>query len=134
MLGQECSEDQSLRGRGIGEFPQHPQEGRMSNQKKSAYLGTLFAVVCLLFGSVRSADGQAVYGSLYGTVQDTSGAAVKGATVTVTDEQKGTVQSVQTNDSGDWTVGHLVPDSYAVKVEGPGFQAAEFKGITVHAD
>jgi len=43
---------------------------------------------------------QAVYGSLYGTVTDNTGAAIPNATVTVTDEAKGTTVTVQSNESG----------------------------------
>jgi hypothetical protein len=104
----------------------------MPNQKKPARTGLFLAACILLAGS--SAYGQAVYGSLYGTVKDISGAVIKGATVTVTDEQKGTVQTTQTNESGGWNVGHLVPDNYDVKVSAPTFQATESKDVAVHAD
>jgi hypothetical protein len=107
----------------------------MSRYKRSIHsVEMVFVAICLLFAGVHGVYGQAVYGSLYGTVTDTSGAIIKGATVTVTDEQKGTVQTVQSNDSGDWRVDHLVPDSYDVKVDAASFQGSESKGVAVHAD
>ncbi|CAN5505036.1 hypothetical protein BH10ACI4_BH10ACI4_10450 [soil metagenome] len=78
--------------------------------------------------------GQAVYGSLYGTVTDSTGAVVPNATVTVTDIAKGTVVSVTANDGGTYTVEHLIPDSYAIRVSAPGFKSFETKGIRVSAD
>ena len=65
--------------------------------------------------------GQAIYGSLYGTVTDASGAAIPNATVVVTDVTKGTSDTVTTNESGAYTVEHLIPDTYSVEVTANGF-------------
>jgi hypothetical protein len=93
----------------------------------------LLAAVCLLSLSP-AAFGQAVYGSIYGTVTDSTGAAVPDATVTVTDEAKGTSVNVQSNGSGDFTIEHLIPDVYDVKVEAKGFKGYQQKGIQLFAD
>ncbi len=92
-------------------------------------LGALFVLI-LPF----TAHAQAVYGSIYGSVTDNTGAAIPNATVTVTDEAKGTVVTVQSNDSGAYTVEHLIPDLYDLKVSLSGFQTYEAKGIQVLAD
>jgi len=95
----------------------------------------LFTAVFLLALSQSSmAFGQSVYGSVYGTVTDATGAAVPGATVTVTDVTKGTTVTVQSNGSGDFTVEHLIPDVYDVKVDAGGFKGYQQKGIQVFAD
>src|SRR5213080_4934254 len=78
--------------------------------------------------------GQAVYGSILGTVTDPQGAAVSGAKVTITNQNKGTTQQTTTNDSGNYTVTHLIPDTYSVKVEAQGFKSAELKDIVVRVD
>jgi outer membrane receptor protein involved in Fe transport len=93
----------------------------------------LLTAVCLLSLSP-VAFGQAVYGSIFGTITDTTAAAVPDATVTVTDEAKGTSVSVQSNGSGEFTVEHLIPDIYDVKVEAKGFKGYEQKGIQLFAD
>ena len=93
----------------------------------------LLTVVCLL-AFTPLAFGQAVYGSIFGTVTDTTGAAVPGATITVTDESKGTTVTGQSNGTGEFTVEHLIPDVYDVKVEMKGFNGYEQKGINVSAD
>jgi hypothetical protein len=80
------------------------------------------------------ATAQSVYGSIFGTVTDKTGAAVPGATVAVTDEAKGTVVTVTSNASGDYTVSHLSPDVYDLKVTFKGFKSFETKGIAVAAD
>src|SRR5438552_1786382 len=94
------------------------------------------AILCLavLVVSNVPAFGQAVYGSIIGTVTDPQGAAVPGAKVTVTDDRKGTKDSATTNDTGNYSVTHLVPDAYTVRVEAPGFKVSEQKGIVVNAD
>ena len=78
--------------------------------------------------------GQAIYGSLYGTVTDSTGAAIPNATVVVTDIAKGTTVTVTSNSSGNYTVEHLIPDSYAIRVSMQGFKTFETKGILVAAD
>lgn len=83
-------------------------------------LVALACALCLL--PATQAFGQTVYGSIYGTVTDSTGAAIPGATITVTDVQKGVSVKVQSNASGDYTVQHLIPDVYDVKIEYTGFK------------
>jgi hypothetical protein len=78
--------------------------------------------------------GQVTTGTIFGTVTDPQGAAIANAAVTVTDIAKGTTDTATTNGSGNYTVTHLIPDAYSVKIEAPGFQTYEQKGITVVAD
>lgn len=91
------------------------------------------AGICFV-GLSPSVLGQAVYGSIYGTVTDTTGAVLPGATITVTDEAKGTSVSVTANGSGDFTADHLIPDTYDVTVAAAGFEGFEQKGIQILAD
>jgi outer membrane receptor protein involved in Fe transport len=93
----------------------------------------LLSAVCVLTFSPL-AFGQAVYGSIYGTVTDSTGAAVPDATVTVTDDAKGTSVTAQSNGSGEFTIEHLIPDVYDVKVAAKGFKGYEQKGIQLFAD
>jgi len=93
----------------------------------------LLSAVCLLAFSP-SAFGQAVYGSIYGTITDSTGALVPGATITVTDETKGTSVNVQSNSAGEFTVEHLIPDVYDVKVDAKGFKGYQQTGLQVSAD
>jgi hypothetical protein len=94
----------------------------------------LALMVCAIFLSSQAANAQSVYGSIFGTVTDSTGAAVAGATITVKDEAKGTIVTVTSNASGDYSVPHLIPDVYDLKVEGKGFKGFEAKGIPVEAD
>src|SRR5215471_6207254 len=91
--------------------------------------------VALLCGlAVMGAVGQAVYGSILGTVTDPSGAAVNGAKVTVTSQTKNVSTEATTNESGNYSVTHLIPDVYTVRIEGTGFKVLQFKDIQVSAD
>jgi len=96
--------------------------------------GFLVALALALAISVPSASGQAVYGSILGTVVDSQGSAVVGAKVTVTSVTKNTSDSTTTNDSGNYNVTHLIPDTYNVRVEAQGFKAYEVKNVQVSAD
>jgi hypothetical protein len=104
----------------------------MNKMIRTALALALFACASLVL--LAPARAQSVYGSIFGTVTDKSGAAVPGATITVTDEAKGTVFNVTSNASGDYNVPHLIPDVYDLKVEAKGFKNFETKGIQVQAD
>ncbi|MFN2974719.1 TonB-dependent receptor [Terriglobus aquaticus] len=78
--------------------------------------------------------GQAIYGGLNGTVTDPSGAAIPNATVVVTDVTKGTSDTVTTNASGEYTVEHLIPDTYSIKVTAQGFTTFQTTNIQISAD
>jgi len=78
--------------------------------------------------------GQAVYGSIFGTVTDPTGAVIPNAKVTVTDVRKGTSDSYTTNESGNYSATHLIPDIYKIKIEAQGFSIAQSNEIQVSAD
>jgi len=82
----------------------------------------------------QSSVAQAVYGSILGTITDPQGAAVPNAKVTVIDERKGTTDETTTNGDGNYSVTHLIPDLYSIKVEGSGFKTLEQKNVNVSAD
>lgn len=95
----------------------------------------IFAVIAVftLMGIPR-AGAQAIYGSIAGTVQDSSGAAIPNAIITVTDQNKGTVKTAATGSEGVYNVQQLIPGSYRVKVQAPGFASAESDVMDVVAD
>jgi hypothetical protein len=102
--------------------------------KRQAILGWIL-VLCLAFGfGASTALGQAVYGSIIGTVTDPQGNAIAGAKVTVTSVTKNTSEETTTNDSGNFSVIHLIPDTYRLKVEGSGFKAYDVASVLVQVD
>jgi carboxypeptidase family protein/TonB-dependent receptor-like protein len=102
--------------------------------EKSSVSGLVALISLFLMVSVPSACGQAVFGSIFGTVTDPTGAAVANAKVTVTDLRKGTIDTATTNDSGNYSVTHLIPDNYGVRIEGSGFKTIDEENIAVSAD
>lgn len=97
-------------------------------------VGSIFLIALILFAlSSRSAEAQAVYGSIVGTVTDPTGAVIPGATITVTDVSKGISQQIKSNAAGDYEVTRLIPDIYTVKSEFSGFSATEANNVAVTA-
>ena len=93
----------------------------------------LFAVI-LLLAAAPASFAQAIFGSITGTVADSTGALIPGATITITDVSKGTSVTATSNASGEFTIEHLIPDSYNVKVTMNGFKSYETDGLGVSAD
>ncbi len=102
-------------------------------RSKTLVIVALVTVVVSCFYAPKM-SAQAVYGSILGTVTDPQGAAVAGAKVTVTNQRKGTSDTATTNQDGNYSVTHLVPDTYLVRVESSGFKVSEQKDVIVSAD
>src|SRR3954470_12281007 len=94
---------------------------------------TLLCFLVLLSAPITS-FGQAVYGSISGNVTEASGAAVPNAKVTITDVGKGVTYSTATNESGNYSQGHLIAGVYEVRVEASGFSAFVQKNVHVEVD
>src|SRR6266852_1501290 len=94
-----------------------------------------FAVFCLVLAmSAPNSSAQAVFGSVLGTVTDGQGNAVAGAKITVTSIGKSTVYETTSNDSGNFSVTHLIPDNYRVHIEATGFKSYDVASVDVSAD
>jgi Carboxypeptidase regulatory-like domain/TonB dependent receptor len=78
--------------------------------------------------------GQSVYGDVSGTLTDASDAPIPGAIVTVISVEKGTKFKTTTNQSGQFSVTHLLPDTYNLSVQSEGFRTLQDTGIPVFAD
>jgi Mg-chelatase subunit ChlD len=66
-----------------------------------------------------------------GTVVDASGAVVPNATVTLKDENTGATRTVQTDSSGNYSVGGLPPGKYSIGVAAPGFKTTQITDVTI---
>jgi hypothetical protein len=98
--------------------------------------GMVYPVLALVlaFAAGNSASAQQVFGNIFGTITDSSGGAVANAKVTITDTSKGTQFVVMSDASGNYAKGQLVPDSYTVSIEAPGFQKTVSNGLEVRVD
>jgi len=94
-----------------------------------------FLLIVLLVGmTTNNSFGQQVFGNIFGTVTDPTGAAIPNAKVIVTDQNKGTKFDVTTNESGNYVKNQLIPGTYQVEVENPGFRKSISKDIVVNVD
>src|SRR4030088_2408630 len=96
--------------------------------KKKALLVAFF---CLFVSSFLF--GQAT-GSFSGTVSDKAGAVVSGATVRATSQGTGISREAKTDDSGHYLIPLLPVSIYTIRVESPGFGAAEQKDVRLQVD
>jgi len=83
---------------------------------------------------VAPASAQAVYGSVAGVVTDASGAAAPGVTVTITSIERKTTNSVVAGANGSYMKERLLPGTYEVKAELPGFKAKVVSPVVVNLD
>ncbi|HEV3198587.1 MAG TPA: TonB-dependent receptor [Bryobacteraceae bacterium] len=65
---------------------------------------------------------QSYYGGLRGTVVDQNGGAIADAKVTLTDRGTGAHRSTLSSSSGEYVFSELVPATYSLTVEAPGFK------------
>src|SRR5262245_38638125 len=71
-------------------------------------------------------------GVVSGIVVDSSGQVVPGATVTLTDEARGDLRTLTSNERGEFSFRAVTPGSYTVKVELTGFRTFERRNNVVN--
>src|SRR6266568_2135705 len=87
-------------------------------------------VVALLLCTSIAAIAQQANGTISGTVQDVSGAVIPGVTVTLSSVGLiGGNQTSVSDERGIYRFIRLVPSTYSVKGELPGFRTAAVNGI-----
>lgn len=102
--------------------------------RRRLFVALLLASLFVFGSTASSASAQAVFGSIIGTVTDPQGAAVVGAKVMVTSVTKNFSYDTTTNESGNYSVTHLIPDTYRVRIEAQGFKANDIPSVQVSAD
>jgi hypothetical protein len=104
-------------------------EFRLAGKVRTAWvafsLGALFSTFF-----IGSADGQALQG-INGTVTDATGATVPNATVTATNDETSVSKTSVTSSAGTYQFNDLIPGTYTVKVEAPGFERSIHSGVGV---
>lgn len=91
----------------------------------------LSLALAALSGFVLPLAAQEARGNLLGRVTDSSDAVIIGAKVDAVNNDTGVHFSTTTNRSGDYIFPLLVPGSYTITVESPGFKSYNRKGIAV---
>ena len=80
------------------------------------------AFVLLALAWALPAGAQVLYGGVVGNVEDSSGATLPGATVTLTNQGTGLVQTTVTGETGSFTFTNVQAGTYTVKVSLQGFK------------
>jgi TonB family protein len=87
---------------------------------------------CALLLSASAIIGMAqTQGEITGVVTDSRGAVIQGATVIATNTATGAVHTAASDDAGVYRFSALLPAIYTIRIEMPGFMAAQRKGIQV---
>ena len=91
-----------------------------SNMIRPRSLRIFFALSVGLGASI-SAHGQSTFATVQGTITDASGAVIPEATITITSEETGTVETVRSNGSGEYRALDLNAGSYTLIISHAGF-------------
>lgn len=91
----------------------------------------LALLVLLAFGFSVLSFAQVPQGQVLGTVSDPTGASIPAATVTLTNDLTGVVNTATTTTSGDYVFPYLNPGTYSVTVTKDGFETAKVAGFLV---
>ena len=93
----------------------------------SALVAILFCVAALPLGA------QVTSGTISGRVTDSSGAIIKDASVTISNPANGLSRKVTTSNTGEFSAPNLLPGTYNITVEVPGFKKLESSGFVLTA-
>jgi len=74
---------------------------------------------------------QANFGRILGTVTDQTGAVLPGAPISIIDKDRGLARSLTTDEAGQYNAPTLIPGTYTVRVEFPGFKTLDRQNVVV---
>src|SRR5262249_15731730 len=86
-------------------------------------------VVVLLFCLALFAQGN--LGRILGRVTDPTGAVLPGSTISIIDKDRGLARTVTTDEAGQYNAPTLIPGTYTVRVEFPGFKTLDRGEVVV---
>jgi hypothetical protein len=92
------------------------------SSNRPAFVTPVHGVVLTLLLSCGVAFGQSFTASVRGTATDPSGSAIPRASVVITDAERGTSQTTQSDEAGRFVITSLPPGQYVLTVEAAGFQ------------
>src|SRR5437870_13739499 len=86
-------------------------------------------LVVLFFSLALFAQGN--FGRILGSVKDPTGAVLPGARVSILDTQRGLARTLTTDEVGQYNAPTLIPGTYTVRVEFPGFKTLDRGNVVV---
>jgi hypothetical protein len=75
--------------------------------------------------------GQGNFGRILGSVKDSTGAVLPGAQISIIDKDRGLARSLVTDEVGLYNAPTLIPGTYTVRVELPGFKTLARENVVV---
>jgi hypothetical protein len=109
--------------------------GQIFVEEKTTMTARIATYMCLCLALSLSLSlplrAQTSRGTVLGRVTDISGATVSGATVTLQNVNTGVAAKFTTNATGDYVFVNLIPGSYELKIEAPGFKTVRVPGLDV---
>src|SRR5215831_19110725 len=86
-------------------------------------------LVVLVWSLALFAQGN--FGRILGRVTDPTGAVLPGATISIIDKDRGLARTVTTDEAGQYNAPTLIPGTYTVRVEFPGFKTLDRGNVVV---
>jgi len=97
-----------------------------------SWLTPCLVVSSLLFSVAPTLHGQALSG-INGTVTDQVGSAIPNAKITILNVDTGVRRNTESSSAGSYYITDLIPGTYTVMVEKPGFKSSAQKNVVVPA-
>ena len=115
-------------------FPRASRNASNTLNKLATHSILRALLVCTLicFALAGYVSGQVATGRIAGRITDPTGAVVPNASVSITNEATGVVQTVLSNSNGDYIFQAVNPGSYALRVEVPQLEEFYRPGIQAH--
>src|SRR5579862_7356913 len=103
-----------------------PSRAIQDSQRFMIRAASTGAMLCL---AATLLTAQSYYGVVRGIVQDQNGGAIVSAKVSLINEGTNEARTILTKASGEYVFNEVVPATYSVVSEAPGFKKSENKGI-----
>ncbi len=91
----------------------------------------IWLLICVCIGTATAFAQATATAELRGTITDPNGSAVAGATITATDNSKGTTRTVTTDEGGNYVILSLPPSTYTVKITANGFGSKTVNNVAL---
>ncbi len=102
--------------------------------KSRRFIRSVLALASLFTLVAFPAAAQTTYGKIVGNVRDTSDSVMAGVKVTVTNEASGESYTQPTSDLGAYAFHTLIPGTYAIQAEMPGFRPIRTQHVTLQVN
>src|SRR5262249_12297718 len=91
----------------------------------------IVSVALVFWGLSQSVEtfGQSSSASLSGTISDVAKALIPGVTITATNTETGVLSTGLSNETGTYNIAGLLPGTYKITAELPGFQTRTFTDV-----